>query len=185
MRYFDIIPDDRLPQWMLDVPLNSNGDECDPWPFTEGHRLCDYGPLTIPIEYPGPAMDFSFAHFGIPIVSPEVGNKFRLVAGEDVQLLPAKLSDGRSMYVLVVARLEDCLDHERSTLTYHQPGTGRPDKIGKPNMVVKLIIDPKRARGRKVLRIRDWEESLIVSEEVAEAMQQWEVTGVKFLPVTP
>ena len=51
-------------------------------------------------------------------------------------------------------------------------------------MVLKLVIDPLRTEGCKVLRIKDWDGPFIVHEEIAGAMQQHEVTGVGFLSVT-
>jgi hypothetical protein len=187
--YFDVIPADDLPQWFLDVPIDATGNDCDPWPFMAGRRLESYSPLTMPIADDGPAMDFSFAAFGIPVVAPELGMRLQELAGEDVQLIPVTLQDGRSISILVATRRVDCLDHQRSAIQYyseeHAADIGRPEKVGKPNMVLKLVIDSARTEDRKVLRIKDWEGPLIVREDIARAMQQWEVTGVGFLSVTP
>ena len=121
-------------------------------------------------------MDFSFAAFHIPVVTPDLGRLIARVAGDDVQLVPATLKTGQRMFILVATRLEDCLNHGRSQISYfsetHARQIGRPEKTGKPNMVLRLEIDAARAKNRKVLRILDWSGPLIVNHEVAGAMRE-------------
>jgi uncharacterized protein DUF1629 len=121
-------------------------------------------------------------------VATDVGRSIARVAGNDVQLVPATLKTGRELFILVATRLEDCLDHRRSQIHYysesHARQIGRPEKVGKPNMVLRLVIDPARANHRRVFRILDWTGPLIVNHEVADAMRERGVTGIGFSRVT-
>jgi hypothetical protein len=84
----------------------------------------------------------------------------------------------------VIARPE-CIDTQRSEIEWYEPGNDiRPDLAGTPLMIAKLVIDSNRTDGHHILRPKDWEVVIVVSEILKSALEAANVTGVKFKPVT-
>ena len=188
LAYFRLLDMDFPRRWRLNLPRDSSGEECNPWPFLEGKPLPVMSDLVISIKRQGTPLDFTFGPFDVPFVTPEVAELIQETAGEDVQLIPARLETGKPMRILVVTRLEDCFDHMRSEVAYrtdeHAKALGKPWTSGHPHTVYKLLIDPAKTENRHVLRIKTWIGPLIVSEDVKNVLERRGITGVSYLPVT-
>jgi len=142
----------------------------------------------VAIEKPGDPLDFTYGYSFVPLIVPRVASLLTEMAADDIQLIPARLPDGQCLFILVVIRLEDCLDYHRSDVTRftreHACAIGRPEREGKPHMVKQLIIDPSRTHDRKLLRVQNWSGDLIVREDIKQTLEKAAVTGVTYASVT-
>lgn len=179
MEYFEavITEDDR---WCLAVvgdvmPLN----------IWECIYLENPPPMRFFIYQPGEPKDFDHTGWGaIPVVSRRFADALESIAPDDIQRIPAIVEgepDGEWEVLNVLAR-PDCMIHEKSKISYCPDDD--PERPGKPRGVMNLTIDPERAEGHHVLRPKDWEVALIVSEEAKNLLEIIGVTGIQFWPVT-
>jgi hypothetical protein len=186
MRYFDLLYDVSLPgRWDLDPPTDPRGVEIDPWQFTEGRPVEVDERLTIPVGEAGRPLDFSWAGFGIPIVSARAASIFAALAPRDVQLLPVTIAgQPEQFYILVCTRVAKCIDDERSTeVRYWKPEDGQPERVGHYRSVYRLRIDPTKVGEARVFRTWGWLEALIISEDIKEALERMGAVGPKFKEV--
>ena len=89
-------------------------------------------------------------------------------ASWDIQRVPAQLEAGGDIEILNVLTVLDCFDRERSEATYEGE---------KPNMVTKLRIQPEKAEGHHIFRLKDWPGPLIVSGLILEQLRRIGATG--------
>lgn len=188
-RFFELFDDMGLQgRWLLGDPTDSQGQEVDdPWQFTDGSPVQVEARLRIPIDHPGSPLDFSLAGVGVtPIVHEGVANIFAKLAPDDVQLFPVDVAGQSEPYfILVATRLIRCIDDEASEeVRYWRPEDGRPEKVGKYRAVSGMRIDPTKVGDAKVFRTWGWSSTLVVSEDIKEALEREGVTGAKFTEVT-
>jgi hypothetical protein len=103
----------------------------------------------------------------------------------EIQQIPVCVAAEGSGYSIinVVSRI-DCIDAKRSEIDWFEEGDAvRPDLAGTPEMVSKLIIDPRRVRGHHIFRPQGWEVTIVISDVVKKALENANVTGVKFTHV--
>lgn len=182
-RFFELHDDVSVPRrWHLKNPTGPNGREVDdPWQFTEGRPLQGQGRLTLPLEHAGSPLDFSEAGLGIPVVHVRVASVLSELAPDDVQFLPVEIAGHPEQYVLLVAtRLIRCIDEKASRIRRWTQEDGIPHKVGQYRSVRGLRIDKATVGGAKVLRPEGWPGSLIVSEEIKDALQRMGATGTRF-----
>ena len=60
---------------------------------------------------------------------------------------------------------------------------GRPDKIGKLQMVTRLKVNEPAADGRHLFRLDEWQIALIASEEAKRVLEEVVAVGLIFQPV--
>jgi hypothetical protein len=185
--YFKLSQDvDGSGGWDLGNPTDPQGREVDnPWMFREGMPVSEAGRLMIPIDRPGRALDFTLAGFSIPVVHVRVASRFMELAPDEVQILPVDIPGQPEQFcILVATRLIRCIDDEASEeVEYWTPEDGRPEKIGQYRDVYGMRIDSTKVGDAKVFRTWGWTVALIVSEEIKEALERIEATGVKFKQV--
>src|ERR1043165_534973 len=131
-------------RWFLQGPVTRSGLEVDPRRFITAEPFSTKDPLRVPLRQKGTPLEFTFADFDMPVVSPEVGTIFSSLCGSDVQRIPASV-DGRAenVEILNVLCKRPCLDESRSqSITRWTENDGRPDKVGQLRMVIGLRIDP-------------------------------------------
>ncbi|WP_434387662.1 imm11 family protein [Melittangium boletus] len=88
-------------------------------------------------------------------------------------------------FLVNVTRLVKCIDDEASTeVLYWMPEDGRPEKVGQYQDVHGMRIDPSKVVGAKVFRPWGWRGSLLVAEEVKEALVRSGASGLVFQDVT-
>lgn len=74
------------PFWFLDAPLAENGQRVDPRTFTRGQRLDEIPTgLTVPVGRLGPAIDFNFGAFDLPVTHARINDALETLAKEGVQ----------------------------------------------------------------------------------------------------
>ncbi|WP_426733121.1 imm11 family protein [Myxococcus faecalis] len=186
-RYFQLTDDvSVLGRWDLGHPRESGGRELeDPWMFREGHPVAVSGRLSVPIEVPGKALDFSLAGFSTPVVHVTVANLFQELAPDDVQLVPVDI-EGRpdAYFILVATKLIRCIDDGATEeVLYWTEEDRRPEKLGQYRDVYGMRIDPAKVGDAKVFRTWGWSIALVVSEDLQRALTKKKATGVKLTPV--
>ncbi|RKG89366.1 hypothetical protein D7W82_07455 [Corallococcus sp. CA049B] len=188
-RYFDLHDDMGIQtRWLLDDPRNSQGNEVDdPWQFADGCPVRVEERLRIPIYHPGTSLEFSHAGVGgAPVVHQRVASIFKKLAPEDVQILPVDVDGQAEPYCLLVAtRNIRCIDDQQTAeVQYWKPEDGQPEKVGEYRAVSGMRIDVTKVGDTKVFRPWGWTLALIVSEDIKEALERANVTGVRFTEVT-
>ncbi|RKI43879.1 hypothetical protein D7X55_38585 [Corallococcus sp. AB049A] len=189
MRYFELIDDLHVPgRWSLGDPIDASGREvANPWMFRKGEAVGLESPLKIPVDHAGLALGFTLAGIGLaPVVLADVAAILSRLAPDDLQLFPVTIASEPGPYFLVnVLRLVRCIDDEASEeVLYWKPEDGRPEKVGKYRDVAGMRIDPTKVGDAKVFRAWGWTVALIVSEDIKDALEHANVTGVKFREVT-
>jgi hypothetical protein len=181
-RFFDLADDVNVPQrWHLDTPIDNEGRKVHDWDFKRGTPVQVEGRLKIPIELPGMPLDFSEAGLRIPVVHGKVASMLAERAPGDVQLIPADIEGQPGQYfVLVATRLIRCIDEEASEVSFWTPAHGVPDKVGQYMGVDRLRIDKAKVGNAQVFRLEGWSGTLIVSEQIKDALERMGATGTRF-----
>ncbi len=100
-----------------------------------------------------------------------------------IQGIPVSVEGNSEQYeVLNALDIVDCVDEEHSYFSRWTAEDGRPDRIGDYKMTT-LRIDPERAKGRDLFRVKGWAIALICSEKVKQCLEDAGVTGIRFTPV--
>jgi hypothetical protein len=171
-------------RWYLGLPVDEHGEDLDWTALFHGERPSFAGTLVAPIKKAGTPVAFTLAGFDVPVVQEDVFLLLQEHVGEDVFGLPVRVkSAAETFFILGTRRVLACLDEERSEIVRWKEGDGRPDKVGGYRMVTEMHIDPTRADGAGVFRIRGWEVALIVSGEIKDALLGYGSSGVSFGPV--
>jgi hypothetical protein len=185
-RLFKLYDDVYAPgRWHLTGPVDAEGQEPDDsWQFTGGHPVKAPGPLWMKYDVPGKPLDYSHGGLDIPIVHARVAEVFTRIAPQDVQLLPVHVEEQTDPYfILVVTRLVHCIDEKASRIERWTPEDGVPEKVGQYSSVRDLHIDRSRVGNVHVFRPEGWEVVILVSEELKDALQHSQATGMTFTEV--
>jgi hypothetical protein len=172
-------------RWHLGSPIDAQGKEADDFGyFTQGHAVEDPGQLRIPYNVLGRPLDYSLAGVNVPIVHARVAELLTQLAAQDVQLLPVEIEEQSDPYfILVATRLIRCIDEAASRIERWTPEDGVPEMVGQYASVRDMRIDKTRVGDAHVFRPEGWEVALVVSEEIKEALERIQTTGVKFTEV--
>ena len=81
-------------------------------------------------------------------------------------------------------RKVNCIDLQKTDITYWSEEDGLPDMVGKPQMITDLVIDPALTEGRHLFRPDGWAVALIASNVVKELLEEEGVTGILFRQVS-
>ncbi|RKG52830.1 hypothetical protein D7X30_32955 [Corallococcus sp. AB011P] len=189
MRYFNLRSDmDIRDRWLPGEATNAQGQEIDDiWQFADGCPVQVHERLTIPIGHPGVVQDFSTSSVGgTPVVHKRVANVFAELAPDEVQVIPVDV-EGQSepYFILVATQSIRCIDDQESAeVLYWVPEDGRPEKTGRYRSVMGMRIDTTKVGNAKVFRPWGWSITLIVSEDIKEALECSGATGMSFREVT-
>lgn len=139
------------------------------------------GRLKVPIEHPGRALDFSETNLRIPVVHVKVASIFSELAPDDMQLIPVDIEGQPDQYLILVAtRLIRCIDEKASKVQFWTAEDGVPHKVGKYYAVDDMRIDKSKVGNAHVFRPEGWSGTLIVSEDIKNALEGVGATGTKF-----
>ncbi|WP_224249641.1 imm11 family protein [Hyalangium gracile] len=168
-------------RWHLKNPTDGKGRKLDDWDFRLGTPVHVEGRLKIRIEQEGKPLDFSETNSRIPVVHVRVATAFLELAPDDVQLIPVDIERQPEQYlVLVATRLIRCIDEKTSKVQFWQPEDGLPEKVGQYYAVDHMRVDKAKIGDARVFRPDGWPGSLIVSEEIKDALERMGATGAKF-----
>jgi hypothetical protein len=184
-RFFDLYDDVYIPhRWHLATPVDEQGNEVEEWDFKSGTPVKLEGRLTIPVEIAGKPLDFTEAGIRVPVVHVRAAHVFAELAADDVQLIPVTVEGQPDQYLILVAtRLIRCIDEKTSRIRFWTPEDGQPDRVGQYRDVRDLHVDKSRVGSAKVFRPEGWSGTLIVSEEIKEALERIGALGTKFQEV--
>ncbi len=184
-RFFELADDLYVPRrWYLATPTDSQGQKVHDWDFIRGTRVQVDGRLRIPMKIAGRPLDFSWAALSVPVVHVKVASLLSDLATPDVQLIPADVEGQPELYLILVAtRLIRCIDEAISEVSFWTPEHGVPEKVGQYMGVDRLRIDKAKVGTAKVFRPEGWSSTLIVAEEIKDALEQMGATGTRFTEV--
>jgi hypothetical protein len=181
-RFFKLADDVMFPnRWHLAMPQNPQGVKVDDHEFWRGTPVHIESRLRIPIEIVGKPLDYTEAGLNIPVVHVRVASMFMALAPDDVQLIRVDVEGQPDQYLILVAtRLIRCIDETASRIRLWTHEDGFPDMVGQYASVRDMRIDKAKAGSTKVFRCEGWSSSLIVSEEVKDALESMGATGTRF-----
>ncbi|NOK13416.1 imm11 family protein [Corallococcus exercitus] len=186
-KYFDLYEHVAEGFWCLGHPLDAQRRELDdPWQFTAGEPAHFKERIQLPLSLEGESRDFSHAAFATPVVTERLAALFQELAPNDVELIPVEVDFHAGPYFILNAlRTFACIDTEASAeVDYWTEEDGIPEKVGKLFSISGMRIDPSKVSDAMVFRPSEWRGSLIVSEDIKDAMERAGVTGTKFEAVT-
>lgn len=187
MRYFELFDDVyRTDRWELGRLVTSQGETVVPGDLMNGVPFQAGEGLRISVKFPGPPMDFSHAAFSVPVVNARLAALLMELAPRDVQFVPVDI-DNQSVqhFVLNPLHLLKCIDDQASSeVQYWTEEDGIPEKVGEYSSVSGMRLDVSKIGDAHVFRPWGWASSLIVSEDIKNALERAGFTGVKFEDVT-
>jgi hypothetical protein len=185
-RHYELEDDMRIPgRWHLRHPVDEHGQQIDPWQFDEGRRLEPQGSIRFPVRPDGVTLDFTLDSFSIPVVHGRVVQLLERLGVQEVQFLPVQVEGHAGPYFILNAlRVIRCIDEARCAEVRHwEPEHGEPDKVGQYRYVRGLRIDPTKVEGARIFRPWGWTLTLIISEDLKEALEREGLTGTRFVEV--
>lgn len=185
-RYYDLRDDRRHPgRWHLGGPSDARGQELNPWQFFKGRHLEFESSPRLPLDVAGHPLDFSWAAFGIPVVSVRFVQLFERLHIPDVQFLPVQVENHPGpWFILNTLRTVRCIDDARcAEVRYFTSEDNQPEKLGQYRVVSGLRIDPEKAGNTPIFRPWGWSIALLVSEPLKLALEHEHLTGLRFTGV--
>lgn len=109
----------------------------------------------------------------------EVDDPYHNVVFEPVKIIDDVLKN--NYFVMIIETQLDCVDESTSDYKkYEINDPVRPDCAGEYSVFYNLVIDPAKADGKHIFRIKKHLGAIIVSEEVMSRLEAAGVTGVIF-----
>lgn len=182
-QFFRMMTDVDVPnRWHLGIPVDIKTEQgVDTNLFTQGQAVSNITALRMPLQYSGRSLDITFAGFHVPIITQSVANVLLPKARSNIELIPIDVENSSSTYyILNITTVLDCLDRKKSMIQWWTETDNRPEKTGKPRMIIDLRIEPCKARNTEIFRLFDWEVAIIVSKRLKEAIEAAGFQGVKF-----
>ncbi|WP_414129308.1 imm11 family protein [Burkholderia vietnamiensis] len=169
-------------RWYLGQPSTGEGKVL-PGTFRDCIRWSDSRPLTVEIRQAGMPATFNHSGHAIYILTAElIDSLASVVDGDTFQAIPVSVEGSSGAYkILNVLDCVDCVDEQNSEFSRWSMEDGRPELVGNYRMSL-LRIDPKRARGHDLFRVKGWNIALVCSERVKEFLESVGVTGIRFKP---
>ena len=182
MSFYKLTFDDDLTRWQLRISRQfPDGTSIDVWAYRKCQDVHHKRPVPFEIARAGLPVDYNETAFSAIVVSAKLGQIWKSFAPNSVQLLSAKIVNSEEEWHIANIRdCVDCLDHARSLIKYCS--TDDPDRPGKPRSVMRLVIDPEKAKGHHLFHVSDWKVVTIVSAELKQAMEYAEISGVEYVP---
>jgi hypothetical protein len=181
-RFFELYDDLSVRgRWHLKNPMDARGRAIDDWDFRLGAPMRIEGRLKIRIEQSGTPLGFSETNSRVPVIHIKIASVFTELAPGDVQLIPVDIEGQPDQYlVLVATRLIRCIDEKASRIRLWTHEDGVPHKVGQYRDVRDMRIDKAKVEDAKVFRPEGWPGTLLVCEELKDALERLGATGVKF-----
>ncbi|MFE8604777.1 imm11 family protein [Archangium violaceum] len=172
-------------RWHLSSPRDAQGQRIDPWQFFKGRWLELQGIIRFPVKPDGVELDFCWAAVSIPVVHGRFVQLFERLGVQDVQFIPVEVEGHAGpFFILNTLRTLRCIDDARcEEVQYFKPEDEQPEKVGEYKYIAGLRIDPTRVGDARLFRPWGWTGSLIVSEELKQALEAERITGTRFVEV--
>lgn len=201
--FYELIDDLQVKgRWHLNGLCDDAGIELDSREFRYG-KYIDPGPplrvslwneaksidVTLPLRLSmsreGKSLDFTFTDDDVPLVTKSVANILTRLAEGEFQRFAVVVDRMTQEYDIVnIFPTINCIDTERSVIQWFEEGNNiRPDLAGTPEWIPKLVISPALVGNHNLFRPEGWDMVVIVSDIVKEALEEAQVTGIKFKEV--
>ncbi|MGZ3457794.1 MAG: imm11 family protein [Archangium sp.] len=185
-RFYELTDDMRQPgRWHLRPPVDEQARKIDPWQFTEGRWLEPGRTIRFPVKPDGLALEFTQDAFLTPLVHGRVVQLFERLGVQEVQFLPVQV-DGHAgpYFILNALSIIRCIDDVRcEEVQCWRPQDGQPEKVGEYRFVRGMRIDPVKAEGARIFRPWGYKLSLLISEDLKDALEHEGITGTRFVEV--
>jgi hypothetical protein len=180
MRYFRLLDDIDFPnRWYLgDLSHDDN------WIFTYGKTVSkDWKKLSLEVYQDGDEMDYTLTEgYLVPIVSEDFRSKLTGIKG--IEFFPVSIHKKEiknKYYVMVVTQTAEAVDESKSEFEkFEKDDAVRPDKAGDYRAFVKLVIDPLKAKGKEIFRLKKFDIAIIVSEHLKKKITDDRLGGAIF-----
>jgi hypothetical protein len=185
-RYFELDDDLYHPgRWHLRGPMDEQGQRINPWQFFKGRQLDLHGVVRFHVKPEGTALEFSWAAVSIPVVHGRFVRLFERLGIQEVQFIPAQVEGHTGpFFILNTLRTLRCVDDARcEEVQYFKPEDEQPEKVGEYKFIAGLRIDPAKVGDARIFRPWGWTGSLIVSEDLKQALEAEHITGTRFVEV--
>jgi hypothetical protein len=175
-------------QWHLEQPFDNSGKNVVAGRFGLGKPWDSTNQLWSRIRNSGTAVSFSLGGLGDFFVQKSLMDALlnALPAG-CAQPVPVEIEGVDEPYeILNVLDVVDCVDEARTGFSMFPRWTeedGQPDKVGDYRIDV-LRIDPARAAGHDLFRVKGWLVGLVCSERIRDLLVEHGVTGIRFTAVS-
>lgn len=182
--YRVLVDPNESDRWYLKTPVDTRGREVDPRVFTACTKYDGELSLKLPLRRKGKSIDINFCDFDMIVTPKQVNDALQELVGDSIQRISIEVEASDKQYeILNVLDTVECISEEKSEFTKWAQDDGRPDKIGQFRMITKLFINPEKAKGHKVFRIKEWKIALIVDSCVKSLLEKHCATGVIFQQV--
>jgi uncharacterized protein DUF1629 len=185
-RYYDLRDARQHPgRWHLGGPVDERGNELNPWQFFKGRHLELGSVPRFSLDVSGHALDFCWAAFSIPVVHERFVHLFERLGIQHVQFIPAQVEGHTGpFFILNTLRIIRSIDDARcEEVQYFKPEDEQPEKVGQYKFIAGLRIDPMKVGDALIFRPWGWTGSLIVSEDLKQALEAERITGTRFVEV--
>lgn len=184
--FFRVLADPKANErWFLKSPLDINGQQIDPRLFTSGTKYDGVQSLNLPLRREGIPVDFNFGDFDMVVTPKELNEAIEKLLGDLIQRISIKVANSQVPFeILNALDAVSCISEQKSEFLKWTSEYGVPDKVGKFRMITKLFIDPDKANGHKLFRIREWKAALIIDEEIKDLLERRNITGITFQSVS-
>ena len=185
-KIFELRPSlNRAVVWRLGTPREPDGSEVEPWRYLDSRLTAASENLVVPVRREGEHADLNMTTHRLWIVTERARNVISsAVPASDVQFVACRASDGTPLYVLNTLNLVDCFDYARSEGIVLHDDPVNTWRMGKVKYAHKWLIDPCRAEGASLFRVRNDDVALLVSSELKQLLQKEQLTGAAFACVS-
>ncbi|MCZ7451362.1 hypothetical protein O8B93_27770 [Agrobacterium rhizogenes] len=184
MLFWQLEDDINYPgRWYLDEIAGDNINSGYNWQFLTGDGVVDQR-YRLSLTRDGVEMDFTLTDaFVVPVVSDRLKNALSFVEG--VRFFELTLEREKQTfhqyYAMVTDKMIDCFDEESSVYqVFTRDDPVRPDRAGEYHSVLRLVIDPVKAAGHDIFRVKRYPTAMIVSDRIKSALDKLDLTGLKF-----
>jgi hypothetical protein len=169
-------------RWMLG---NLNLPEDYAWNDIESQSLINTVDWTIEILLPGSPLDVTIVDFGLIMANKRFIN---LLPVEEVEYKTIKILNYKgndTFYLVAVKNIIDCIDKDKSKYKLWKENNNiRPDLAGQYEYFTELKLKTEKIAGYSIFIVKGYESTRVVSEEVKNKFQEYNLKGITFRSVT-
>ena len=178
--YYDISIDQaKRNYWFLHNLHTQNGKKIDEFIFQYGEYVTVAEDIFYNIEIQGVVPDLCFAGVNAsPVVCQGIADEIRKLVNDDVQILPVNVTGCQQKFFITnPLKIFDCIDMKNSQyMEFDQPPLPK-------HSFIKLVIDESKVSAH-IFRPKNWEIAFIVSEEIKNILDKYNMDGIVFRKVT-
>jgi len=171
--------------WYLSEINDENGEGLLGSHFNQGKKFNQTTKLTVIPNVVGQPVDFRETSFAVPIVSEAFAKIVETFDPNAIQRIPVTVAPNITGFeILNILTKLDCIDYETTLLEKYTNDLHYmfPDKIGQIKGIFDLHVRPEIAKSHHIFRLSEYWVITIISEELKDALEEKNFTGMKFYP---